>query len=325
MHMMENGAKRFVAKALFLGVLFYAVSILFSALFAQAWDWRSWQDPRKRLLYEPVPGDCDIILLGDSIWISSYVKSETETLWKVLEKLTGKRVFNATLNGADPPDFLNAVKLLPKREKTGTVVFLDVVPTRFLPRNFEEPAGGNYAGEFSNLAADNLMRRGFIFLRKPLLIFDTDIVLNCLLRKTYFSVGDDRPRVWAKDGDFALKRFRTFERYIVDTDELKQMDWIAGLKTALDRKGYRLVIVVTPVNQFLIGEYAGKDQAEIYLARIARARGALMRFLQEKQIDNVDCSADVDSDGFVDLIHMNARGDEKVAEKMADYIRLHQP
>ncbi len=207
--MMENGARRFVARALFLGVMFYAVSLLFSVLFAQAWDWRSWQDPRKRLLYEPVPGDSDIILLGDSIWISSYVKSEDETLWKALEKLTGKRVFNATLNGADPPDFLNAVKLLPKREKTGAVVFLDVVPTRFLPRNYVEPERGNYPGEFSSLIADSLVRRLIVFLRKPLLVFDADIVLNCLLRKTYFSVGDDRPRVWAKDGDFALRRFRT--------------------------------------------------------------------------------------------------------------------
>ena len=320
--MTENGARRFVAKALLLGVLFYAMSLLFSALFAQAWDWRSWQDPRKRLLYEPVPCDSDIILLGDSIWISSYVKSEEDTLWKVLEKLTGKRVFNATLNGADPPEFLNAVKLLPNREKTGTVVFLDVVPTRFLPRTFDEPAGGNYAEEFSNLAGDNLMGRAFVFLRKPLLVFDTDIVMNCLLRKTYFSIGDDRPRVWSKDSDFALKRFRTFERYIADADGLKRMDWITGLKIALDRKGYRLVIVITPVNQFLIKEYASNDQAEIYLTRIARAREALMRFLQENQIDYVDCSGDVDADGFADLIHTNARGDEKVAEKMAGYIRM---
>jgi lysophospholipase L1-like esterase len=100
------------------------------------------------------------------------------------------------------------------------------------------------------------------------------------------------------------------------------MDWIPELNAALDRKGYRLVVVVTPVNQFLIKEYASKDQSEIYLARIARARGALMRFLQENQIDYVDCSADVNSDGFVDLIHTNARGDEQVAEKMAGYIRL---
>jgi hypothetical protein len=324
MRMMENGARRFVAKGLFLGVLFYAVSLLFSALFAQAWDWRSWQDPRKRLLYEPVPGNSDIILLGDSIWISSYVKSEEDALWKVLEKLTGKRVFNATLNGADPPDFLNAVKLLPKRETTGTVVFLDVVPTRFLSRNYVEPAQGNYPGEFSGLVADGLIRRFMVSLRKPLLVFDTDIVMNCLLRKTYFSVGDDRPRVWAKDGDFALKRFQTFERYIVDTDDLRRMDWITGLKTALDRKGYRLVIVVTPVNQFLIREYAGKDKAEIYLTRISRARGALVRFLQENQIEYVDCSGEADADGFADLIHTNARGDEKVAEKMAGYIRLHR-
>ncbi len=102
------------------------------------------------------------------------------------------------------------------------------------------------------------------------------------------------------------------------------MDWIPELNAALDQKGYRLVVVITPVNQFLIKEYASNDQAEIYLTRIVRAREALMRFLQENQIDYVDCSGDADSDGFVDLIHTNARGDEKVAEKMAGYIRLHR-
>src|SRR5208337_2197160 len=247
MHMSENDARRLIAKALFLSVLFYAISILLSSLFEREWNWRSWQDPRKRLLYETVTNDSDIILLGDSIWISSYVKSEDEMLWKDLERLTEKHVFNATLNGADPPDFMNAVKLLPRREGSQTLTFLDVVPTRLLPRTFVEPAKGNYVGEFSKLIADNPMDRAIVFLRKPLLIFNEEIVMNCLLRRTYFSIGDDRYRIWAKDGDLALIRFRTFERYIVDTDELRRLDWITALNADLGRRGYRLVVVVTPV------------------------------------------------------------------------------
>jgi hypothetical protein len=313
-------AKRFMAKALFLGAVFYGVSLLLSALFSQAVDWRSWQDPRKRLLYEPVPANSDIIVLGDSVWISSYVKLEADTLWSVLEQLTGKRVFNASLNGADPADFLNAVRLLPKREGKPAVVFLDVVPTRLLPRTFSEPAAGNYAGDFSRLIADNPMRRVFVALRRPLLIFNTDVVLNCILRKRHFSVGDDRFRVWARDGDFALKRFRTFERYVADTDTFRRPDWIMELHTDLARKGYRLVIVVTPVNQSLIKEYAGKDRAESYQTRIGKAHDFLVQFLRDNRIEWVDCYADCDSDCFADLIHTNARGDKRMAERMADYL-----
>lgn len=322
--MTKNDAGRFIAKALFLGVLFYGISFLLSSVFARESNWRAWQDPRKRLLYETVSNKNDIILLGDSIWISSYVKSEEETLWKGLERLTGKPVFNATLNGADPPDFLNAVKLFPKREGRQSVAFLDVVPTRLLHRNFAEPVKGNYVGEFSQLVADNPLERVVVRLRKPLLIFNEEIVMNCLLRKTYFSIGDDRYREWENDGDFALKRFRTFERYIADTDELKPVDWITAVHGDLGRKGYRLIVVVTPVNQYLIRAYASPRESEMYLARIGRAHRVLVEFLQQHRIEYVDCFDEAESDDFADLIHTNERGDERIAEKMADYLRIHQ-
>jgi hypothetical protein len=317
---MQAGAKQFVGKSLFLGALFYGVSLLLSALFSHSIDWRSCQDPRKRLLYEPVPADTDIIVLGDSVWISSYVKSEEETLWRVLEQLTGKRVFNASLNGADPPDFLNAVNLLPKPAGTGAVAFLDVVPTRLLPRSFNEPADGNYAAEFSSLTANNPVRHAFVSLRKPLLILKNDVVLNCILRKRQFSVGDDRFRVWSEDGSFALNRFRMFERYTINTDGWRPLDWITELNAALARKGYRLIVTVTPVNRYLIREYADKEKADYYQNRIDRAHEALVRFLQEQGVDHVDCYEECDSDSFADLIHTNARGDRRMAERMARHL-----
>jgi hypothetical protein len=322
--MRQHDARRFVKKAIFLGGMFYAATLLLSLVFSQAYDWRYWQDPRKRLLYEPVPGTVDVILLGDSVWTSSYVQSAAETLWGVVRELTGKHVYNATLNGADPPDFLNAVRLFPDRTERRSLVFLNVVPTRLLHRTFVEPAAGNYAGDFSTLTGSSAVRSAFVFLRRPLMIFNTEMVLNCLLRKKHFSVGDHRDRVWSDDGAFALNRFRTFERYVVDTDQLKRPDWIKELDVALERKGYGLVVVVTPVNRFLIRKYATPQKAAIYEWRIARAREALLQFLHENHIPYVDCSEVGDSDSFADLLHTNARGDRRMAEAIADYL-AHPP
>lgn len=317
---MENGARKIVAKALFLGVLFYAISLALSFLFSNFFDWKSYQDPRMRLLYEPVDGDTGIILLGDSVWTSSYVNSEGDTLWKVLERHTGQSVFNATLNGADPPDFKNAVALLPNRRGKGAIAFLDVVPTRLLPRTYVEGATGNYAGEFARLVGGNFIERALVFLQKPLLIFNIDITLNCILQKKHFFVGDQRNRVWNKDGDFALKRFRTFERYLVATEDFRGVDWIKELDGSLGNKGYRFVIVVTPVNKFLVKEYSSRDKAHVYESRIDRAHEVLVRFLKENRIQYLDCYGDFDSDSFVDLIHWNAHGDRLIAEKMARFI-----
>jgi hypothetical protein len=315
-----NPARRFLLKGVLLATLFYGVTLLASFIFSKTCDWRRWQDPRKRLLYGRVPENSRIILLGDSIWTSSYVKSEQESLWCVMEQLAGEPVFNATLNGADPPDFLNAVKLLPQSRRPG-VVFLDVVPTRLLRRTFIEQARGNYAADFSRLAADNWVGEVMNQLRKPLLVWNTEIVLNCLLHKRHFSVGDDRERTWSRDGDFALKRFRTFERLLVDTDDLRPADWLRDLRLKLDAKGYRLVVVVTPVNRFLIQCYATAEKARLYEARIDRARTGLIRFMQTNGISYVDCSEDCDSDCFADLIHTNVHGDRRVAMRMAEYLK----
>jgi hypothetical protein len=313
-------APRFALKAILLGAGFYAVSLMLSFLFDEFSNWRAWQDPRKRLLYEAVPHDTDIVLLGDSIWISSYVDSEQHTLWKLLEANTGKRVFNATLNGADPPDFVNAIKLLPTRERSGAVVFLNIVPTRLLPRSFAERAGGNYSGEFANLAGDSPARRLYVWLRKPLRIFDTEIVSNVVLRKRHFAIGDDRYRVWSRDGEFALRRFRTFERYIVDTVELRDLEWIATIDTRLGEKGYRLVVAITPVNRALIRAYATPERAASALLRLEQAHAELIRFLRKRGIGFVDCYEDATADEFADLIHVNADGDRRVAGCLAHYL-----
>ena len=85
----------------------------------------------------------------------------------------------------------------------------------------------------------------------------------------------------------------------------------------------RLVIFITPINNFLIQGYASPEDAEKDSARIANARQALLRYLQQRGIDSIDAAGQFDAESFVDMIHPNARGDRRIAELIAGYLQLH--
>src|SRR5206468_11678801 len=116
-----------------------------------------------------------------------------------------------------------------------------------------------------------------------------------------------------------LKIFRTFERYLDPAGALRRIDWLAELKQRISSRGYRLVVVITPVNEFLIREYSNPEKVTAYELRFRRVHEALVRFLDENRIDYLDCFGEGDSEGFVDLIHTNARGDRLIAKRMAGY------
>jgi hypothetical protein len=151
-------------------------------------------------------------------------------------------------------------------------------------------------------------------------IFDTEIVLNVALRKRHFAIGDDRYRVWSRDGEFALRRFRAFERYIVDTVKLRDLEWIATVDAKLRERGYQLVVAITPVNRGLIRAYATPERARRALARLEQAHAELTGFLRNRGIRFVDCYEDATADEFADLIHVNADGDRRIAARLARYL-----
>jgi hypothetical protein len=310
--------KRFLYRASVLCIIFYSVTLVCSFLFGWAVDWKRWQNPRDRLLYEPITSAVDIVIIGDSVFVSGFVDSENDSIWMVLHRLTGKRVFNASLNGADVPDFLNVVKLLPRQEEKKVVVFLNVAPSRFFYRR--TPTRANYAGEFSWLVSDSLGRKGLILLKKPLILLNRDIMLNCLVRPKFFPSGHNYDRIWSKDGDLALNRFRQFEQITIDTDKLKPFDWINDAAISMRSKGYLPVICATPVNTFLISKYASDIDADRYVTQFDSAHRALIQYLQRNKIEYIDGYNQFDSDSFADLIHMNSRGDRHMAEMMAQYI-----
>jgi hypothetical protein len=317
---LQPAATAFARKMALLAVLFYVISAAASVVFERAIDWRAYQDPRERLLWDQRANQAALVLLGDSVFISAYVDSESDSLASVLENRTGRRVFNGALNGADAADVLNAASLLVKSGTRNAIVILDIVPTRFLQRRHPESAAGNYSDQFSGLIGDNLFREAFVTLRRPLLILKVDVVMNVVWRHEWYGREPRRNRVWNRDGDLARQRFEAFEKEHIDSDALRDFDWIRAMNDTLERYGNKLVVFVAPVNDLLIQSYATRDNAAQYRRRIGRAKDALLKYLQQADVDHIDGTGLFASDEFVDLIHVNAAGEYRISELIADYL-----
>src|SRR5689334_7326431 len=121
----KANAKTFLAKgAIFVG-LFYALAMFASTLFSHVVNWRVYQDPRDRLFWDGTISNAEVIVLGDSVFTASFVNEPAEVFANIVQAVTGKRVFNGALDGAEPPDFLRAAKLLVNSGVHGATVVLD--------------------------------------------------------------------------------------------------------------------------------------------------------------------------------------------------------
>lgn len=316
--MLSQGARWFIVKGFTLLASFYVLTLAGSFLFTRVVDWRAWQDPRKRLLWDGVDPTAEIIILGDSAFVSGYVDTEDQSLWKVLEQRTGRRVFNGTLTGAEPADFVNAAKLLAQFDGTGKIVLLDIIPDRFLQNGAPLQEFGNYPTEFSRRIGENIASRSFVKLAKPLKVLDVDILMNVVKRKRFFGTKEYRDVVWSRDGGHALTKFKTFEKYWLDTGGLKSFRWLEEVQSILQTRGYRLSVVLTPVNNALLNEYAREPR--LYEKRLEAAHEALLGYLDEKGDSYIDAYGQFESGEFADLIHFNATGDRHMAGLIAAYL-----
>jgi hypothetical protein len=317
-------AKRIVAKLVLFPVLLYGIVALANTVFVHSVDWRGHQNPNERLLWDPDLPKTGLVILGDSVFASSYVDSTNQTFSFLLQQWSGKKVFNGALEGADPPDFLNAAELLTSSGMKGATVVLDIMPNRFLEFNQLENPSGNQARRFDRLLGHGAVSSLLAEIRRPLVILDPDILMNCLIRKKFFGVDPYRNRVWDKDGDLAHRRFQVFQQQIA-FGSLRSFAWVQELNSLLKGSDDKLVIFVTPVNETLIDRYSSKEYAARCHVEFSRAHKSLLEYLDSQGIPYIDGSNQFEAEDFVDLVHVNVHGQRRIAELIDGYVTAGRP
>jgi hypothetical protein len=89
---------------------------------------------------------------------------------------------------------------------------------------------------------------------------------------------------------------------------------------ALKRSDNKLVIFVSPVNDRLIDTYSSREYAARCHIEFSTAHESLLRYLDRQGIPYIDGSGRFESKDFVDLVHVNARGERRIAELLDGYV-----
>lgn len=312
-------AKHTVAKFVLFPVLLYGIVALANTVFVHVVDWRGHQNPHERLLWDPDLPRTGLVILGDSVFASSYVDSASQTFSFLLQQWSGKKVFNGALEGGDPPDFLNAAELLTSSGMKEATVVLDIMPNRFLEFNQLENPSGNEARRFERLLGHDAVSNLFAEIRRPLVVLDPDILMNCLIRKKFFGVDPYRNRVWDKDGNLAYRRFQVFQQQIA-FGSLRSFAWVQELNSLLKRSDDKLVIFISPVNDMLIDTYSSREYAARCHLEFSRAHQSLLGFLDRQRIPYIDGSSHFEAEDFVDLVHVNVYGERRIASLIYQYM-----
>jgi hypothetical protein len=315
----RDDAKRNLGKIVLFPVLLYGAVVLANTVFVHLVDWRAHQNPHESLLWDSDLPTTGLVILGDSVFASSYLDSAKQTLSFLLQQRRGKKVFNAALIGADPPDFLNAENLLTSSGMRRATVVLDIMPNRAFEFNQVQNPSGNEARRFEHVLGHSAVANLLIKVRRPLVILDPDIVINCLIRRKFFGVDPYRDRAWDKDGDLARRRFEVFRQQI-DFSRLRSFAWVQELNNLLKRGNNKLVIFVSPINDKLIDTYSSEEYAARCHIEFSRAHESLLRYLDREKIPYIDGSMQFNSADFVDLVHVNAHGERRIAELIDGYL-----
>jgi hypothetical protein len=311
--------KRIAAKVVLFLMLLYGIVASANSVFVHLVGWRQYQNPHERLLWDPDLPKTGLVILGDSVFSSSYVDSAKETFPFLLQQQTGNKVFNGALEGADPPDFLNAAELLTSRGMKGATVVLDIMPNRFLEFNQLENPSGNQARRFERLLGHDAVSSLLARVRRPMVILDPDILMNCLVRKKYFGVDPYRNRVWDQDGELAHRRFQVFQQQIA-FGGLRSFAWIQELNSLLKRNDDKLVIFISPVNETLVKTYSSREYAARCHVQFSSVHQRLLSYLGGQGISYIDGSNQFEAEDFVDLVHVNVQGERRIAELIDGYI-----
>jgi hypothetical protein len=286
-------------------------------------NWSEHQDPRRRIIWDDLSRAREkVFILGDSEFCSYYVHSEEETIWKQLERLSGEQVFCGALNGAGPGDFLSASRLLvqERKGKGGGNVILDIVPTRLLGFGPQQPGDDrnyDWSARLNTRPWDALEHKALTSL------FMTRVELRGMLRRreSYFNRGDDRFRVWDRDGNFAEQRFLKFLRVFNESRGSRSFSWVKDVQNTLRSGSFKLILVLTPLNTKLVEQYASSAEKEEIFHAFKTARENFLVFASNEGMPLVDLTDSISSESLVDLVHTNSLGDLSIAEAVAEQLR----
>jgi hypothetical protein len=298
--------------------------------FTKYTSWETFMDPRKCLLWRGHFDGTRYVMIGDSAFCSYYVDSPNGTIWARVEALTNDKVFPGALDGARPADFVNQARLIAASWPQRATVFSNLTPTKLLNSKLPEAADGNYDEQFKWLIPNNKVwgqnpfDKLYYFAGKTSFFLLNDNALKSLIDGIFAPPAYyRRNRVWNRSGDFAIKRFRLFEKNIIlqNNDDLRSVDWMPQVRNILMHKGIRAVFVLTPLNKKLISTYAASNRAHNLVNQIDIAHNKFRSFVRMNKLDLIDLYDDGKTDEFADMVHTNENGDNRIAQMIAAWIK----
>jgi hypothetical protein len=312
----------------------YAVGVLLGG----SASWRATQNPRERILWDSAD-DTRLVLIGDSAFSSYYVDSLSDTLWNRLGARLGIAVFPGALIAAAPRDFLLMATRVADVWPAGTTVLIDLHPARvFAPQAHALPPLPVYNIWFARLgrlvyALDDGMgplarveRRLQVGLARWSFLARNDEWVTGYLDARLKGGPDWRKALpgyarWDSGDDSARKLFDLIEADLAAgaVRQTVPLSWVDSMHATLRDRGLRPVFVLTPLNTTLLREYAAPNsQIE---RTLLTSHAFLVGSLTSRRYDFVDLFGAVGSEGFADLIHTNATGDDRMAELLARWLR----
>ena len=306
-----------------LAVLLRGVDILVTSMT----PWRSYHDPRARMVWDGEYHGSRLVLLGDSVFCSFYVDSLEDTLWARLEARTGERVFPGALNGATSSDILAAAVHVSREWPTGTTVFIDVAPTQFVVTRLEDPPMGNYPDTFftqygidveNDGVARQLQGQFYQWLTPFFAVRTRSILANMVDRRDYRKPFGHL--VWSENREYAMARFALFERNLVLGASPQPLRWLKDMKKQLEDARMHPVFVLTPLNEALIRSFASVHSSESLLTHLNDIAVSAKKYLKENRAAFIDLSEGFPEECFADLVHTNTCGDDLIAARLADWL-----
>lgn len=297
-------------------------------------DWRSSADPRHKILWHPDPDGSKIVLLGDSVFCSNFVDSADRMLGHRLATLSGEKVYQGALNGAKEDDFRSAARTIAERWPAGTIVFLDIIPTRFgIQRQGADTTKANYEKAFKRITRvegsdlESLLNNHVLHpLRQSLFLLHNQEVVRTtfdhwIRNRKYFKVGEEYNRIWY-EGDARQARIGlNVAKQIHSSPDEMDFTLLNDLHATLTGAGIKLVYVLTPYCREIVDSFETQDQAQRMHLGLSNIHEKLKSFLDKKGYEYIELYNQIPSENFANLVHLNESGEEIAAEHMASWLK----